>query len=167
MFLDRHIIEFQQYLKTMDYSEETLKSYRSHLKDFMRYLENSEITQLTQIDRNCIFNYQMSMMTQPKKLVISTHRHRLIAVKTFFKYLVKVNELLYDPTSGLELPKENQALPRRILSIKEIKKLLNQPDTDTILGLRDKAILELFYSTGIRNQEARDLLSTMLIHRNK
>ncbi|MBI4846816.1 MAG: tyrosine-type recombinase/integrase [Candidatus Omnitrophica bacterium] len=80
-----------------------------------------------------------------------------MALRSFFRYLAKSNQILYDPAVELELPKTRKNIPRDIMSKKEILKILNQPDPDNVLGSRDKAILELLYSTGIRNQELRNL----------
>jgi integrase/recombinase XerD len=77
-------------------------------------------------------------------------------VKNFLKYLVKAEKMLFNPAEELELPRERHRLPC-VLSVREIKKLLNQPDTSDRRGLRDRAILEVLYSTGIRNQELRQL----------
>ena len=92
---------------------------------------------------------------EPRSL--QTQRGRLVALRSFFRYLVKSSQILYDPATELELPKTRKNIPRDIMSKKEILKILNQPDPDNVLGLRDKAILELLYSTGIRNQELRNL----------
>ena len=82
---------------------------------------------------------------------------RIVSVKSFFRYLAKTNQVLYDPTADIELPKRKKNIPKDIMTKKEIMKILAQPNPDTAVGLRDKAILELLYSTGIRNQEIRQL----------
>jgi integrase/recombinase XerD len=78
-------------------------------------------------------------------------------VRSFFRYLVKSDVLLYDPAASLELPKRKGILPRSVLSKKEMARLLAAPDATTPLGLRDRAMLEVLYSTGIRNAELRAL----------
>jgi integrase/recombinase XerD len=80
-----------------------------------------------------------------------------VPVKSFFRYLLKTNQILYDPTIDIELPPRKKNLPKDIMTKSEVFRVLNQPNPDTALGLRDKAILELLYSTGIRNQELRNL----------
>ena len=88
---------------------------------------------------------------------IATQAARLSVVRSFFRYLVKSDVLLYDPSAGLELPKRKGILPRSILSKQEVARLLAAPDATTPLGLRDRAMIEVLYSTGIRNAELRAL----------
>jgi len=151
------IAKFKEYMRSKGFSPRTIKDYPSQLNFFIRYLESCNIMQLNQITKEVILNYQMSLLTQDKPISLETQYARLVVVKSFFRYLVKTNQILYDPASDLELPKRKKNLPRDIMTKKEVFRLLNQPNPDTPLGLRDKAILELLYSTGIRNQELRQL----------
>lgn len=76
----------------------------------------------------------------------------LVAVRGFYKYLVQDGHLKYDPSSNLEAPKSWQSLPK-FLTSEEVEMLLSAPDTSTALGLRDKAMLEVLYATGLRVSE--------------
>jgi site-specific recombinase XerD len=78
---------------------------------------------------------------------------RLIPIRAFFKWLARNNYILYNPASELELPRLEQRLPRAVLTVAEAETILNLPDTREAMGLRDRAILEVFYSTGIRRME--------------
>ena len=80
------------------------------------------------------------------------HLH-LKEVRAFFAWLTKVNHIPFNPAAEIELPKQPKTLPKAILSADEVEQVLSQPDTTTPLGLRDRAILETFYSTGIRRAE--------------
>jgi len=71
----------------------------------------------------------------------------------FFKWLARHNHLLYNPAAELQLPKKPKRLPRTVLSIADIDQLPSQPDTQPPRGLRDWAMLELLYSSGIRRAE--------------
>ncbi len=157
MFLTREIAKFQHYMQAQNYSNRTVKDYRSQLGFFKRYLESEGIKSLNEIDRETIHKYQMSLLSCEPIISLETQYSRIVPVKSLFRYLTKTNQTLYDPASDIELPKRKRNLPRDIMTKKEVLRVLNKPDVDTPLGLRDKAILELLYSTGIRNQELREI----------
>lgn len=143
-----------------NYSAKTISDYLNQLQFFLRYLQNANLEELSQIDKEAIHQYQLYLynnQAKGKSLSLETQYARLVPLKTFFRWLVKRGYFLYDPTTQLELPKRKKNLPKGIMTRKEINRILCQPDADNPLGLRDKAILELLYSTGIRNSELRSL----------
>ena len=81
----------------------------------------------------------------------------LLPLKAFFKWLSQTNRILYNPASELELPKTPPRLPQVILSVEEIETVMGLPDISTVYGVRDRAILETLYSTGIRKSECANL----------
>jgi integrase/recombinase XerD len=93
-------------------------------------------------------------------LAVGTQAARVAQVRQFFRFLVKQGYLLADPSVVLETPRVPRRLPARVLSETEMKRLLLAPDVRTPLGLRDRAILELFYATGLRLGELLDLTVT-------
>jgi integrase/recombinase XerD len=93
-------------------------------------------------------------------LTLSTQHHRLSFLKQYFKWLARENHLLSNPASELELPKVEKRLPKHVLTATEAEAILAQPDIRKPQGLRDRAILETFYSTGIRRTE----LSGLKVH---
>jgi len=80
-----------------------------------------------------------------------------VPVKDFFSYLAKTGAIVFDPALTLTLPKTERRLPEAVLSVEEVEAVLAGPDTTTPLGLRDRAILEVFYSTAIRRMELINL----------
>lgn len=78
-------------------------------------------------------------------------------VRGYFKWLTRQNVLLYNPASELELPKLEHRLPRHVLTLSETETIVNLPDVRDVLGVRDRAILETFYSTGMRRSELAHL----------
>lgn len=156
-----YLLKFKEHMVTVNFSVRTIEGYMSHLKFFMAYLQRSAVAELGQINREVAYQYQLNLHISHGKcgalLSLETQNARLVAVRSFFKFMVQRGYFLYDPTAGLQLPKRKKNLPRGVMSSKEVFKVLNQPDADTPLGLRDKAILELLYSTGIRNSELRHL----------
>ena len=145
------------------YSPRTIESYRSHLKIFLTYLDQeTDVTAVTVVTPEILHGYQTWLYgfvvdEQGRGLAIATQAARLSVVRAFFRRMVTTDVLLYDPSAGLVLPKRKGILPRSVLTKKELKRLLLAPDTTTVLGLRDRAMLELLYSSGIRNAELRGL----------
>ena len=89
---------------------------------------------------------------QTKGRAVSTISRNIAAIKAFYQYLVKENYLESDPSQSLDTPKVEKKLPK-ILSVHEVEELLKQPEIKSSGGLRDKAMLELLYATGIRVSE--------------
>lgn len=85
-------------------------------------------------------------------LASSTVKHWFIAALLFFRWLHRGGHILHDPGAGIPLPKEERHLPR-VLSESEMKRLIESPDAGTALGLRDRALMETLYATGIRHRE--------------
>src|SRR5690606_19538495 len=85
-----------------------------------------------------------------KPLAWSSKHLHLKEVRQFFSWLAKQNTIAFNPAAELELPKLPRQLPKAILSEEEVERILQQPDTTTPLGLRDRALFEVLYSTGIR-----------------
>ncbi len=90
-------------------------------------------------------------------LTFNSQYSLLAPIKAFFKYLAKENHILYNPASELDLPRQQRRLPRSVLSIEEVETVLNLIDIKTPYGIRDRAILETLYSTGIRRMECVNL----------
>lgn len=152
------IAKFREYILQKGYSPKTADEYGDYVFYFADWLRTScnktEPSEVTKQDafsfQTHLFNYRTRKNTP---LTLSTQGKRLRAVRCFFRFLAKTDIVLYDPTASLELPREEEGLPRGILSRPEVKRLLDKPDASTLMGLRDKAILELFYSTAIRLSE--------------
>jgi len=151
--MENYIKQFITYLKVeRNYSQHTVDSYDFDLSDFMKFLtdENGVLPSIEDIDHLTIRSYLANL--QERQLSRSTVVRRLSSIRSFFKYLCRRGYLETDPTSALSSPKIQRKLPD-FLEISEIDLLLSAPDTKDILGLRDQAILELLYSTGMRVSE--------------
>jgi len=127
------------------------------LKPFLCWVEERDLLQPDQITRSILESYQRWTWAYRKKngrpLGISTQRGRLGAVMQFFAWLCKRHVLEANPASEIELPRPEKRLTIEALSIREVETVLSQPNIGDPLGIRDRAILELFYSTGIRRSE--------------
>ena len=150
--------EFYQDCNSNGYSWRTLKAYRSSLGIWMRFLDERGIGNLTEITRECILDYRyylQAVYRSPKghPISVSNQAQKLAALKSFFQFCTRTCKVLINPAEQLRLPKIPKTLPRGILTKRQMKKLLRMPDIDTLIGFRDRVILELFYSTGVRRKE--------------
>ncbi|WXU00309.1 MAG: Tyrosine recombinase XerD [Catillopecten margaritatus gill symbiont] len=124
-------------------SKNTLSAYRSDLNIFAKWLKNP----LETIDDTVINDY-----FQHRDLNPATQARILTCLSTFYNYLITTKVIINNPTAKLHQPKQTQKLPV-FLNLTEVENLLNAPDTKTIIGLRDRAMLELLYSCGLRVSE--------------
>ena len=141
-------------------SPATVSAYTAELAPFLDSLRRQSLQSLAGLTRAHLQSYQTELFYHEfrgRKITPSTQATRLGAVRSFVRFLVRHDYLLLDVSAGLELPKVPQSLPRTILSEPETLRLLEAPDVETTLGLRDRAILEVLYGTAIRNSELRML----------
>ena len=154
--LELWLVKFNHYLKTNGFSETSIPDYLRNVNHFFNFLRELSVDTVAEVDRRIISEYTEWVYRQRfrgKPLCAVTRKKRLSCIKTFYRYLLKTEAVLCDPTSTMELPKTTDQLPRDILTKTEIGKLLSIPDIETVMGLRDRTILEVFYSTGIRVSE--------------
>ncbi len=157
-YFEKYSRLFLDYSNRRGFSNRTAKHYTSSLRKFFAFFKNNkkEIQTLDAITRRDIVDYQNFLYSQ-KSLSMRTMGFNLYALKTFFKFLVQEEFLLSNPASDIEMPKVGNTLPRNILSESEISLLLNSIYMNSPLNIRDKAIMEVLYSTGIRISECINL----------
>ncbi|MDN5344892.1 MAG: integrase/recombinase XerD [Clostridia bacterium] len=131
-------------------AENTLASYNSDLQQFMQYLEKAGIKSFQDVGRGLLVAYLVKMQQEGRSP--STISQHLAALKSFYHFLLRERLVESDPTANLETPRQLKKLPR-VLTVAEVERLLNQPRPDKPAGLRDKAMLELLYATGLRVSE--------------
>ncbi len=136
------------HLRLKKYSPATIDNYSDQLKRFGEWLEHKSIYDLRKLSQQDIRDYQAAVKQQP--ISRETQALRLRAVKRLFNHLVEQTIILLDPTEGIQEISRREKLPRPILSQKEIDKLLATPNTSLPQGIRDRALIEVLYSTGIR-----------------
>ena len=157
----RLIAQFKEHLEIQHYARRSVGGYVDRLKPLVAFLDGEEGGDIRGVTRDVLHRYQVHVFEHRGKdgrpWGLLTQSHFLTAARVFFRYLVKRGTLMSDPSSVLELPKQRDPLPRGILTKGEARRLLNAPDLDTPQGLRDKAVLELFYATGIRCMELASL----------
>ena len=149
--------EFRQQLRVRNYSPASVASYCGHLRGFFGYLQEENIEDVKRVTRDLLHQYQariVGVQTQAgKRYSVSTIALKTRALKRFFEYLEETNRILINPAEHLKEPKRGSRLPSVILTDEEARKILDQPDLSSMTGIRDRAILEVFYSTGIRLEE--------------
>jgi len=134
-------------------SDNTLSAYRNDLQQFLTYLQGKEILQVEDLNEDIL----LSFLSQLRRRFNSrTVMRKVSAVKGFLKFLQREGYIEGKLYETLEISIPPKPLPN-VLSVEEVDKLLSQPDTSNIYGMRDKALLELLYSSGLRISEASDL----------
>lgn len=149
--MERWLEEFIHYLAVeRGLAQNTLASYRIDLGQYLAHLRKQGITSLDKADRNHILSHLYKLQKEGKApATISRH---LAALKHFYRFLQSEELITDDYTVGLESPKLAQRLPQ-VLSTEEVEILLSQPQMADPAGIRDKAMLEIIYATGIRVSE--------------
>jgi integrase/recombinase XerD len=148
------IFAFKEHLKMLNQSEATIESYASHVGFFLDTVNGLDVKE---IKRGMLENYVAGLFEYRNKdnqpYSTSTIGIKVRAVKRFFEFLEKTNHIFIDPAEYLKEPKREKRLPRSVLTPAEVSLLLDQPNLGTLIGIRDRAMLEVFYSTGIRREE--------------
>ncbi|HBS58291.1 MAG TPA: site-specific tyrosine recombinase XerD [Firmicutes bacterium] len=149
--MESYVNEFINYLAVeRGLAKNTLESYGRDLRQYYSYLNNDRIDAVNQASRATILAYLEQL--QSKGRAVSTISRNLAAIKSYYQFLVRERYLDKDPAANLESPKLEKKLPK-ILTISEVEELLKQPNSFLPTGMRDKAMLELLYATGIRVSE--------------
>ncbi|MFH1339133.1 MAG: site-specific tyrosine recombinase XerD [Candidatus Omnitrophota bacterium] len=153
--MDNFIDIFISYLSVeRGLSRNTIVSYRRDLEDYLDYLRGQKVNSLDKADRSRISDFMYGL----KKLGLNANSiaRKLAAIKSFYRFLVREKILKQDPTSLMESPKLWRKIPDT-LSLQEVENLIAQPDLRKKGGIRDRAILELLYATGMRVSELTQL----------
>ncbi len=153
--------DFDSHQKAIAMAESTMDWERFCVKRFLEYLQSENIQSIAEVDTKLLIRYQIYLSTlknkKGKPYNPSTQNHEISAVRKLYKLLRRKGEVFYNPADGLEGAKTGKSLPKNILSVEEMKNILDEPDTKTPRGIRDKAIMELLYSTAIRRNEVVNL----------
>lgn len=135
-------------------SKNTVMSYRNDLIQFASFLQKQQISSFNNVKRQTVIDFMQQETTQKK--ATSSIVRSVTSLRKFFQYLMEEERILQDPMQLIDAPKRKEHLPE-VLSTKEVEKLLNSPDTEKKLGLRNRAILEVMYATGLRVSEIVNL----------
>lgn len=152
---------FMEWERVHNFSDHTVDHAYRYLKAFMEWAADRGLTKPTEITKPILERYQRWLFHYRKEngdpLSFATQKAYLVSLRSWFRWLAKQNHILFNPASELEMPRQTQRLPKDILTVSEADLLMSQPDVTDPLGLRDRAILETFYSTGMRRLELAGL----------
>ena len=148
---------FLESMRVKNFAEKTILLWERNLRFFFEWCEPRGLTRPVQITRPIIERYQRHIFYYQQKngrpLSAKTQSLRLQSIKMFYRWLTRSNYIPSNPAADIDLPKLEKKLPRQVLTISEVERVINVPDVNTPLGMRDRAILETLYSTGMRRGE--------------
>lgn len=130
-------------------SDNTLQSYKRDLKQFKAYLEDCEIN-YNRVKEEDIKDYIKELQEEGKKA--SSISRCIASIRSFYQFILKNKKVKVDPTANIKSPKIEKRVPS-VLTAKEVELLLDQPKDVDLKGIRDKAMLEFAYATGMRVTE--------------
>ncbi len=146
-----------EWMRVQNYSEQTVQGREKYLRRFLLWCEERSITRPSDVTKPILERYARWLYHHRKEdgrpLSFGSQYAQLMGVRMFFRWLARHNHILSNPASELELPRRERRLPKHVLTISEAEQVINQPDIKEPLGIRDRAILETFYSTGMRRME--------------
>ncbi|MDY6973765.1 MAG: tyrosine-type recombinase/integrase [Thermodesulfobacteriota bacterium] len=149
------IAEFKNHLKSKGYAASTIEGYRNYLDLFKTYLLDLDLTDLRKASRQVILDYQEKVMSEP--IAMESKALKIRPVKRLFEYLTESHKLLINPTEGIVETCRTSRKLAYVLTVDEVKRLLAAPNLSMRIQIRDRAIMEVLYSTGIRLDELLNL----------
>ncbi len=133
-----------------DKSENTAKCYCRDALRYIEFLEENGIYSLFDTNKSTVLTYLLSLKNQG--MSEATIQRRLASLRSFYSYLTAGGESMPDPTTNLEVPRAMRKQPK-VLTAREVERLISAPDIKTVRGRRDRAMLEVLYATGIKVSE--------------
>ena len=144
-------------LSVRGYSENTVRSRRVYLGFFIEWAYEHGLREPIEVTRPVLERYQRYLFFYRKKngepLTFRSQHTRLVPLRVWFRWMTRQNHILHNPASEIELPKLGRSLPKNIFSAQEVEQIMQLCDVEEPIGLRDRAILEVLYSTGLRRME--------------
>jgi len=159
--LAHHAARYLESLAVRNYTADTIEGRKDALKVFLLWAVERDLLDPCSITKPILESYQRHLWRWRKQngkpLGISTQRSRLMTVRDLFAWLTKANHIPANPASEIELPRPEKRLPKEPFGLDQVRSILAVPDTTDPLGIRDRAMLELFYSAGLRRSELAKL----------
>jgi integrase/recombinase XerD len=153
--------QYLEWLLVRGFTEHTARTRRGQLVSFLEWLKERGIVEPLEVTRPVLERYQRHLFHHRKKsgepMSFRSQHSLLVAVRQWFRWMTRQNHILHNPASELELPKQGHHLPRHVLNVSEAEKVLQQPEIADPMGLRDRAMLEVLYGTGMRRMEVAGL----------
>ena len=159
-------VQFLEHSRIRNLSPRTVEHHDAALFVFINWSTDRGIVVPLDVTRPVLVAWQRALFhrrtKQDRPLAFSTQHRSLVTLRAFFRWLSRSGHLLANPAADLDLPKVEQRLPKHVLTVAEVEAVMAGVDLDDVFGLRDRAILEVFYSTGMRRQELAGLRVTDL-----
>jgi integrase/recombinase XerD len=157
----RYMDEHFEWMLMTGYTQDTVRGRRQAIRRFIAWCDERGLATPQEITKPILERYQRHLFYYRKvdgaPLSLGTQHGALAPLKTFFKWLARENHILWNPASELELPPQPKHLPRTLLSVADVEQILRTIDHQTVTGLRDRAMLEVLYSTALRRTEFANL----------
>jgi site-specific recombinase XerD len=148
---------FEESLAARNYSPKTRVNYARDVRVFLEWVaENASARSIAEVSGSDLQRYQMALYAEEKdgkRLSVGTQAGRLAAVRTFFAWLLAEQLIAHNPASSIQMPRQGRRLPRGVLTKEEARRLLEATPAEKPRDIRDRAILEVLYATGIRRGE--------------
>jgi integrase/recombinase XerD len=155
--LTRYMHAHFEWMLTHGYSADTVRARRIALRRFIAWCAERQLDDPRAITAPILERYQRHLFYYRKAdglpLTLGSQHGCLAPLKTWFKWLTREHHIASNPASELQLPKQPKRLPRTLLSMADIDAILHEAEPVTKAGLRDRAMLELLYATGLRRME--------------
>lgn len=153
--------EFLAWSETAGISPFTLRQRQRGVRRFIVWAQERALSSPQEITLPILERYQRHLYHYRKAdgtpLSFASQHTELVPLKAYFKWLARGRHILYNPASELVMPKASRKIPRYVLTVEEVERILNQTDTQTPIGIRDRAMMEVLYSSGVRRSELAHL----------
>jgi len=151
---DELLFKFKEHLSALNRSPATIEAYTEHAGHFLKSITGNDIRQITtRMIEDYIAGLYDYRTIEGKPYKTATICLKVRSIKRLFEFLEKANIIFVDPAEFITEPRQEKGRIKATLTSKEARKILDQPNLGTLPGIRDRAILEVFYSTGIRLNE--------------
>lgn len=153
--MQAYVDEYASFMSNVRHkSLNTIESYKRDVKQYIAYLDNSGVTDLSSTTKTTVLSYLLELQKEGR--ASSTVSRTLASLRSFYIFMIQNGAVTTDPTTNLEAPRVEKK-PPQILTSAEVELLMEQPSPDDNKGIRDRAMLELLYATGIRVSELINL----------
>jgi integrase/recombinase XerD len=159
--LYRAMRRYIEHLKFKGATPQSLYNTERYLRDFIAWCDDRDLARPHQITKPILESYQRYLFYRRKAdgqaLSFTSQRAKLTPVRMLFRWLARHNVIGANPAADLELPRVPRRLPKAVLTADEVERVLALPNTTDPIGLRDRALMEVLYSTGMRRMELANL----------
>jgi integrase/recombinase XerD len=152
---------YMEHLGVKGYTEIGRYNAERYIRDFIVWADQRGVTHPTQVSRAVLERYQRWLFHYRKRdgepLSVASRRAKITPLKGYFKWLTRAGEIPANPAADVDLPRNIKRLPQAVLSVEEVERIMALPALGTVIGLRDRTMMEVLYATGIRRMEIAQL----------